>query len=783
MSMKDFDAKQFLLQKGERVGLGVALGLMVLLIVFSLFIPPNGLFSGSPVEKAESLSKVTTDVQNQLRTNRPGDNDKPGKAELIQFVSKSLDPHDYEVETLFQPRRPDNPNRRPPTLYGIDEAHVEVAHVPIDTYLFTRNFGSVVFLKDSTNKHQGGGNLPGGPNMAAHMGKQMKGFDPRMMMNPGAMNPGGGMRGGPGGGMMGGPGGMRGMPNPMQMMNNNGHVTGTEDTETRTLEEVFIPRDKLADKQNVGGLIPAKRPMPLRMAIIAASFPYRAQLEEFKNKLRLHSLPEVLTDQVEDPKAKDGKKAPAFRFLGVNVERREVDASGKPLPGPNGQWIKLDPNASYKPWMQLSLGELQPEEPEYQAISFPGLVMPLLKEFHAEDVPGAGGTRGGMPGAGPGGPPMPGQGPMPEKERAAAPSESKYPKVVEEVKNLSKTLAALKELGSRAVAAPKTGQELDSFDVFNPHPVSEQPTGMMPPGGMPMPTGKATEGTPAQEGTFPEHCLVRIVDVTIVPGKTYEYRLQVRLANPNYQRKDVASPSYAEGVELAAKDNTWFVVPQKVTVPPELIYYVVDQALCKDLNDGKPYPIKRGFVAGSPDQVAMQIHRWIDSTTSNGKNPQTMIVGDWAVADRILVKRGEYVGRWVRTEVPVWRYKQISYVIPADSNNKKVAGTEVYFGHEGLETETILVDFEGGQQMYERVIGRTEDSPGKVERTNDNSAIEVLMLSPDGKLRARTSARDVQDEERIRHRHDLYERIDKVKEAANKAGGAGGGKENIFGNK
>src|SRR5947209_12897886 len=77
MALKDFDAKQFLLQKGEQVGLGVAVFLMVVLIICNLFLPGNGFFSGRPSAKVADLATPTKTVASALQSATPTDNDKP----------------------------------------------------------------------------------------------------------------------------------------------------------------------------------------------------------------------------------------------------------------------------------------------------------------------------------------------------------------------------------------------------------------------------------------------------------------------------------------------------------------------------------------------------------------------------------------------------------------------------------------------------------------------------------------------------------------------------------
>jgi hypothetical protein len=65
----------------------------------------------------------------------------------------------------------------------------------------------------------------------------------------------------------------------------------------------------------------AVKPWPVWMAGITASFPYKAQLEEFQQKLQKAGINDVLAEEALE--ADDQKPTPkAFRFLGVNLERR-----------------------------------------------------------------------------------------------------------------------------------------------------------------------------------------------------------------------------------------------------------------------------------------------------------------------------------------------------------------------------------------------------------------------------------------------------------------------------
>jgi hypothetical protein len=79
MSLKEFDYKQFLLEKGEQVGLGVAVTLMVLMLIFNLFMPDKGFFSGSPKTKAKALNDSTQQLETALTSRQPSESDLPEK--------------------------------------------------------------------------------------------------------------------------------------------------------------------------------------------------------------------------------------------------------------------------------------------------------------------------------------------------------------------------------------------------------------------------------------------------------------------------------------------------------------------------------------------------------------------------------------------------------------------------------------------------------------------------------------------------------------------------------
>ena len=716
MNLKEFDAKQFMLEKGERVGLGVALTLMVLMLIFSLFMPSSGFFSGSPSAKAQPLEEGSKQLTNALATRQPGDNDTPPKdpeSRKIDLDAEQLQPALYETaKGFFEPNRSESPTRRPPEVLSVVEAAVEAVRLPIDTYIFNNDFSKITVLLD---KGGGRGNAGG-------MGRNMNMMQ-RMMQRSGMQ---GQMGSGAGGrGMM--PGGMQGMFGRI-----GGGVQGAE--EKPEYEAKLVP---LTEENSQGRM--ARQVRPAHMVIVEASFPYKEQLQQFKDKLRLPDINAVLNETVE---YENKEQLAAFRFLGVEVQRQELDEYGKVVK----DWDTLELAEPYRAWLRHSGLPFEAELSKYDPIQplFQGMVMPRLRAFRENYDEAISMAGPGMP-LGIGGAAPAGTGKQPERKDSG--TEAKYTDVAENLKSLQDTLKKLSDAGPKSVAVPpekfRGAQSLDPFNSVGPSTGGNNTDTVKPPEG-------ATAGT---DPTAPDHTLLRFVDITVVPGKTYKYRFKVKMANPNFRRADVASPAYKIKPDIESKD--WYTVKDAVRVPPDLTFYVVDQSvLSKGEKHARITPLSDLWNKRlQEDQVAFQFQRWVDQTPVD-KDSEPVPIGDWAVADRVLVSRGEYVGREEKVDLPVWKYTQDSYVLPAEDQKKKVrgrTGVKVNFAHENPDgSETILVDFEGGTQY--------------VGKLPDNSAMEVLLLSPEGKLLARNSADDSNDKKRQDRREEYVKRIDEVRD-------------------
>jgi len=348
-----------------------------------------------------------------------------------------------------------------------------------------------------------------------------------------------------------------------------------------------------------------------------------------------------------------------------------------------------------------------------------------------------------------------------EKE-SKTPKKDPYPAIEKELPAIVKTLTELKE---KKVVSPTIPNQFggDGFDVFSGgKPMdagSDTTTGGMPASGM---TGGTDDGKALE---LPEHVLVRLIDVTVVPGKTYEYRMQIRMANPNLKRRDVASPAYADPPELLSE---WSAIPIVVRVDPELHFYVVDQKRQETKYRGP----NSNIPVDSHRNLMMQAHRWLEEVVIGSDNH--IPVGEWSAAERFPVYRGEYVGMSERVELPVWRYTREDFVIAADaSTTKRKVGVNVPFGYQkkGPQPEAILVDFTTTKHGYDRVVSRNEDKV-ETKKVTDDSGQEALVLNPDGRLVLLEGPRNIEDETRKARLDEVRKRVDKYR-GKDKATGGG----------
>ena len=202
----------------------------------------------------------------------------------------------------------------------------------------------------------------------------------------------------------------------------------------------------------------------------------------------------------------------------------------------------------------------------------------------------------------------------------------------------------------------------------------------------------------------------------------------------------------------------------------------LDAKAPKDYGAGKDKDkeLKLPALPVQSNQTVLQIHRWVDYL--HPKNRIDLPVGDWVIAERAVVTRGEPIGPQ-RVEVPYWRTTQDRFTMATDVPPPKAGhpaklppSVEVPFVPES--EAPVVVDFRGGDVTYKRTHPKTDDPAAAADQPpaiQDKAPLEVLLITPDGKLLAHDSANDIPDPQRVERLNKVRDWIKEVKNS--KAGG------------
>jgi hypothetical protein len=444
----------------------------------------------------------------------------------------------------------------------------------------------------------------------------------------------------------------------------------------------------------VGATDFAEQLRPTRMVVVSAAFPYRKQLEALRQALRLKP-----TERLPN----------APRFLGLSVYRRTLGPDGRakrfPTPrDPRNEWELLDLEGKKSNFRRLlsDARGVEPVDVNQQPVAFTGLVMPtpLLRLGQYPSI-----RLHGIPKPAAQGQPRPG------------------PRAVAGAGNPRLVRLPWKDV-PRGSQDWLSGTGLNCWD----------------------PSGRKADAT--YRGVHPQetdparlkwdNCLIRFVDVEVKPGHAYEYALLVRLANPN-PAGGVARQARARPRELISKPT----FTPRVTVPSDVAWYAVDE---RALNPNK-YARQGGAMTGADKYaihtydttVAVQVHRWVDQV-QDPAGRALIDLGGWLVAERLLVKRGEWIGRMTWVDVPVWDQAAERFVLktlPArlGPRPRKPLPLPVDFGARSAPgtRRDLLVDFSGGVQST--LIGSKR-------HVVEESAVELLVLTSEGRLIVRRGLDD-----------------------------------------
>jgi hypothetical protein len=278
-------------------------------------------------------------------------------------------------------------------------------------------------------------------------------------------------------------------------------------------------------------------------------------------------------------------------------------------------------------------------------------------------------------------------------------------------------------MGRPGMANPNGLKYFDAWDIDPPEAVKAGP--MPPPKGGKLPKEAAPQVTFAP---WERDALVRFIDADVHPGKTYSYAIQVRVENPNFKKPEkVAAAFLATVAEL--QDNAAWVTTPSITIPQDYFLYAMDQHLFDEMVN--PLAPKKFDFKLPKDATTFQVHQWVTEKLDQIK-ADTYVIGDWAIVERQVVRKGERIGAAATVPVPVWRPTREAFGVPKTLGNKKEPdkmGARIVLKSEA--DAPVLVDFAGGRRYKGNLV-------------DEETALEALILTADGKLRVHNSRDDAE---------------------------------------
>ncbi|MBA4187969.1 MAG: hypothetical protein C0467_08110 [Planctomycetaceae bacterium] len=734
--------KQMLVAKGEFLAMGVA-GLF--LVIFLIWGASRWSGAKNPVEMAEKLDRQAENVQRKIRDPNVSDADLE-EAKLPDWITKPFRNPVVPVELFattgpqFDPIAKPDTKKENPLVLPIGAYQVDLVRAPMKGFDITfDNAGTAkigVIISKAVSEQDKEKRKDFGKTIVKRGRQGVQAFqnqgNPNPMgpgpMGPGPMGPG---PMGPGGKMVGG-------VNPFGGSGEGFNANG------QRMEKAlkYVPLDEL-DKALEAGEVPAMTVIPLRMVILNAEIPYKKQVEEIKRALRLPSLEEAqrwgpLFDGYEVQRKVSrilpGGKADVFQdWSDYKFEDKYVELINARKLSDHFEDGYLSHFIRYDMALALPLPALVPELGSYPNIRLDAINATIKKMKDANRKPDT-------------------PSDLLARLNGRPPRESLYNP----------------QTGSGTGADVIFGQENVGGPVL---PGGKPP---MPKGPIPAPGSQPKPGDITNQAAAPpieiEQLLLRFVDVDVKPGYTYEYRVRLRMINPNYgMTKEVAIPAYANVKELF---SPWAQIADSITVPNESFLYSIDPSAFRKRIE-EEYPKEKDLrdrLQAKDNQVVVEMCHWLEQVRTDGGGNREP-VGAWVVAD-MPVGRGEYVGRRQYIKLPLWSSKDNQYVLREVQDRTIVGKKDVALPRGWLvdfTTKSVLVDFDGG-----KVVTRSSVTGKSV---TEEVATELLIVRPDGKLLVKSSATDESDE----NRRKIVGDWDKwVKEVEKRKTTAGTGPENPF---
>lgn len=768
----------FLLEKGEKLILGVGVAGFLLFAAWGVMSLTAAEDPGSTISKFKSnAQRVQTAVGSETGSADP----------LPEWVVRQADFPTVPVNQFallgppFEPIHQPDMLRENPQVLGIYDAQIDVIRAPmrsLDLEYSTKANGDVdvligVLVESQTSEKDKATIKRGVQSTVRDLRNNILGRKaPPKKAPPKKAAPKApfGMPGGPGeeGMAMGMEDGYGGMAMQAQSGQRN-------DPTVR-----YLPPAEVEDQ----GLPLAESVYPLRAVLVQAAFPMKAQLEEIKRALRLQNIDQARSEaqrgqwQTGGPGGGGRFRGPGgpgeeegmddgsgmfnslYRsigpvFDGFEVERRVITPSGEDL-----GWAPYDHLEEYFTKIRSRKISDEPDNP---------YLMPFIRydQKLAAPLPELADKLGQYP-------PIRIKSIVDEirklqEANTPVPTQSEWQKRFQNSYGDSNPFAPIGRGAVRGLA----GSE-GEMGSMGPGPMGPRGPGGFGPGRRPGGRGGEEDaGGGMQASKLPEmeNLLLRFVDPDITPGYTYQYRVRVMMKNPNFGRtKEVRVPSDAKKEIL---EGRWVTIPQTVTVPEEFFMYAYDSEDYLKKAEGVYEEAGRQYIVkqlmehpevSKGSRAVVQVHQWMPQVRAgNAVEP----VGTWVITE-LPVAIGEYIGKRQLVRLPLWSAGAQNYVLRELTGSDKIFRVPEKDQPKGwpvnFRTRSLVVDFEGGTRV-ER-FGNTE--------IRDQSASEILILRPDGKLSLKNSATDMQQADREKRNSVWDEWLTRVKERkSTPAGGPG----------
>lgn len=829
--MAKFNLQQFLLAKGEKVALGLAAGGLGLLGVWGVM---NLVSAKSPNEVVKKFGNAKQSIDTKMRNDSGVAPELPAMyTDPTVLDAKPIGLDAFPVEHyLFEPVDRPNRARENPKVLGIVEAQLDLVRLNMKAYDIKGEPGNFrigvlrgVNITTSAASAKGLADILKKNNIKDRANRRPP--PPPKSTGPGA--PGGPMGSGGGGrGSMGGPppgmsgGGTTGTPG-SEDGGMYGGVSGGASFENKDRFEKtvqYIPVDEFDPAKDQ----PAFIIYPRRTIVMHAVFPLKEQLEVVRRALRLRTIEDAARETApggmrtagsmpagspmgnpmgsgatvgaavgggEDynPMGGTGTPAPTAggvktlegpTFAGFEVQRRIVAPNGTVydwdvydhvaayLTIINNRKVGDQPDEGYLPYflryeqeMAIPLPAVADAVATYPPVTLPSIVRTINKmvENQKQPIPPSELQKR-----------FSGKGSSPFTPSFIAPS----------------TGGAGGGAGIGGDVGNYLGSSGSGMSVGRGSGMQGAPTPPPMGSGSPYDPSGGRMGPAAgilQEIKAPvelEHMLIRFMDVHVFQGHTYEYRIRVKMKNPNYglkvpaiSKESDANESILYGPWVSIADQRG--VPLSVTVPADSNTYLVDPVeYASKLRDKFKEPQVQQLLDNQNGRLpVVQVQQWLHKVMiENSEEP----IGTWIVAD-LPVNRGEFIGRKQLITLPLWSSQKVKYILQElpkykvfglPPKKEQPKGVLVDF-----TTSTVCVDYDGGKQS--RVVG---------DRTvEDEGAVEMLILRPDGSVTVRNSGVDMANADRVERLKKWDEWIKRVEEDTKNAGQLGPpmGSEGNFG--